>query len=137
MATFQSTLMPSLSIAHDDVSGDIISITFDPTDASVSKDFSGKGLLANKDESTLVGFLQEIFETFSGSLTNLDSPIAADTNDDFFDSEGITDRDSGNTDAEGNAITEKQMFQTFKFVIFYKFDPSLIFTSNNAVNDDD
>ena len=133
----QSNLLPFLTFTYDDADGNITGISIDTTQAATTADWSSKGNLANNDEAVLVTLMQELYTQFTNKLTDLDSPIASDTEAAFFDSQGITERDSGTTDIDGNAVTETQLFQVLRFVLFYKYDPSIIFTSNSAVNDDD
>jgi hypothetical protein len=135
--TLASEILPALSITYDDVSGDITEYTFNATHPSVTADYSGKALNANRDEVSLVTLFQEFYSSFSAKLTDLDCPIAADVDNAFFENEGTTDRDSGETDVDGNPITEKQLFQKLSFLLFYQFQPSVIFNSASAVNDND
>lgn len=135
--TLASEILPALSITYDDVSGDIASYAFDATHPSVTANYSGKAAAANRDEVSITTLFQELYTSFSEKLADLDCPVASDTENAFFETEGMVDRDSGTTDVEGNPVTEKQLFQKLSFLLFYKYDPSVIFSSSSAVNDND
>ena len=137
MTVVNSTLLPGLSFDKDDVSGDVSSITIDLTDPATLSDFSAIGNLASADEAVAVSLLKELAERFKNKLTDLDCPIVLDDDGTFFDNFGFTDRDSGTTDNDGNAVTELQKYRKYSLVAFFKLDESTDFAVTGVVNDDD
>lgn len=134
--TVQSQVIAGLSFTYDDVTNNLLSYSFDCTDVGVQ---IPNGITANpqRDESAILALIDELSRQVVGNLNNLDKPLAVDINNDFFENEGFIDRDSGTTDANGNPITERQLYRVTKFLSFYRYDSASIFIPTNAVNNDD
>lgn len=137
LQTVQSAIIQGLSFTYDDVSNDITEIKLDCTNPTITAIPSGVGNNVAIDEIIVNAFIDELATQLTGKLSNLDYPLILDADNTFFDNQGLTTRDSGTTDANGNAITETQLFRVRKFVQFFKFDANTVFASTNSVNNND
>ncbi|ANV92025.1 hypothetical protein [Picosynechococcus sp. PCC 8807] len=126
-----------LTFEYDDVTGDVASITLDCTDPAITKIPAALALNADRAELVETALFDELIAQLSDKQTDLDCPVWADTANTVFESQGIVDRDSGQTDANGAPITETQIFKRTSILQYYKFSPSTNFSPSNAVNDND
>lgn len=129
--------LTGFSFDYDDVSGDVLSITIDATNAGITKIPSGIALNADRAEKVLSALFDELAEQLKETQTNLDCPVWMDAANSIFDSQGIVDRDSGTVDGSGNPITETQLFKRVSLIQYYKFDSASVMSPANAVNNDD
>lgn len=135
--TITSDNFPCLSITYDDATGNVSTITLDVSHVSVTKIPSGIALNSNRSEAVESAFFDQLLLMAASKFNAINCPVAVDTNNTIFDSQGIITRDSGQTDANGNPITETQLYKKTSLIQFFKFSPEMIFTPSNAVNDND